>query len=488
MQNPEKEIEELKATVARYFPVYEVRVRPEILTFFVHVEPVTLDNRFDEMRRQLIPRGYIPFIMKDKGEHIILIQKKPQARFVGSQVNLIMLAITIVTTVIAGAMLWGAYENIDMFDIRSIGFGALFFALPLMLILGIHEMGHYITSKKYQVAASLPFFIPSIPPLGTFGAVISMRDPMPSRKALLDIGISGPLYGLAVAIPVTLVGLFLIARDPKTAVIVGGDAVALPSYLYEFLAMFFPLPANARVHPTAFAGWVGLFVTAMNLLPAGQLDGGHVARAVLGDRAKYLSYATILAMLMLGLFVYESWLIIALFIMLLGARHPPPLNDITKLGSKRLAVGAVAAIVFFAAFVPAPLVIVPENPDFQFRAPTPFNVTVPSGTNVTANFTIANTGNTYANLYVSLGSSDVANLREIGIQVVILNYTGPGSNDTVNAENFSVTLTLDQNVNVTFSINAIAYHGDIPGNPKLVIGASMDSGPAKDLEVSIKVT
>jgi len=485
MLSPEKEIEDLKATVARYFPVYEVRVRPEVLTFFVHVEPATLDNSFDELRRQLIPRGYVPFITRDKGEHIVLIHRKPPAKFVGSQVNVVMLALTIITTVIAGAMLWGAYDAIDMFDIRSIAFGALFFAFPLMLILGIHEMGHFITAKKYQVAASLPFFVPSIPPLGTFGAVISMRDPIPSRKALLDIGISGPLYGLAVAIPVTLIGLFLISRDPRTAVVVGGDAVALPSYLYEFLAMFFPLPADARVHPTAFAGWVGLFVTALNLLPAGQLDGGHVARAVLGDRAKYLSYFTILTMLLLGLFVYESWLIIALFIMFLGARHPPPLNDITKLGLKRKAVGVVAVVVFLAAFVPRPLVIVPENPDFAFEAPTPFTVNVTSGTNTTANFTIANTGNTYAYITVKLRSADIVNLRNANLTVMFLNYAGSGFNETVNSDNFTVLLTLDQSVNVTFSVNS---SGSNHVEFMLPVRGDMEFGPTKELEVSIKVT
>lgn len=488
MLSPEKEIEELKAAVARYFPVYEVRVRPEVLTFFVHAEPATLDNNFDEMRKQLIPRGYIPFITRDKGEHIVLIHRKPPARFVGSQVNIVMLALTIVTTVIAGAMLWGAYDNLDMFDIKSIAFGALFFAFPLMLILGIHEMGHYITAKKYHVAASLPFFVPSIPPLGTFGAVISMRDPIPSRKALIDIGISGPLYGLAVAIPVTLIGLFLIARDPRTTVVVGGGAFVNSSFLYELLAMLIPLPANASVHPTAFAGWVGLFVTALNLLPAGQLDGGHVARAVLGDRAKYLSYFAIITMLVLGLFVYESWLIIALFIMLLGARHPPPLNDITKLGTKRLAVGAVAAIVFFAAFVAEPIVVVPENPNFEFRAPTPFVMNVTSGTNTTANFAIANTGNTYANITVSLRSVDMLNLRSHNINVTILNYSGSGFNGTANSDNFTVLLKLDQFVNVTFAVNLTNYDGPIPYTYGLGVRGDMEFGPTKDLEISIRVT
>src|SRR2546426_1203888 len=139
----------------------------------------------------------------------------------------------------------------------------------------------------------MPFFLPSVPPLGTFGAFISMRDPIPNRRALLDIGVSGPLVGFAIAIPVTLAGLALSAASPATGVTLAGQAP--PSLLFRALSVFFPLPATllSHPHPLAFARWGGLVVTPVNLLPAGQLDGGHVPRALLGSRQLYLSWAAV---------------------------------------------------------------------------------------------------------------------------------------------------------------------------------------------------
>lgn len=489
MASPEREIEDLKGTVARFFPVYEVRVRPDMVTFFVHVDQIYLEKNFDELRKALIPRGYIPLITKEQGEHVILLQRKPQRRPVGTRVNLILLVFTIITTVFAGMANWAGYESLDILDWRSVVFGALFFALPLMLILGIHEMGHYITSKKYNVAASLPFFIPSIPPLGTFGALISMRDPIPSRKALVDIGVSGPLYGLLVAIPVTIVGLLLMGQNPQTAGPAAGGVVAQFPLLYQALVLFIPLPGNIKFHPMAFAGWVGMFVTALNLLPAGQLDGGHVARAVLGDRARYLSYFALATMFFLGLF-YTGWFIIGLFILFLGARHPPPLNDLTKLSVGRKAVGAVAALVFLATFVPQPLVLIETSPSFAFIAPQPFYVDVANHNTVKANFTIVNDGNLPANITMSL---DLLNIENVELNVTFLNYSGTGGIASVNNSTFYFTLPVDQSVNVTILVNATRYTAGLY-NPstdspvwKFIIKGVMVDGPTVDMPVGIRV-
>src|SRR2546425_8883817 len=125
-------------------------------------------------------------------------------------------------------------------------------------------MGPYLVAKRYKVQASLPFFLPSLPPLGTFGAFISMRDPIPSRRALLDIGVSGPLVGFAIAIPVTLAGLALSTGAPGGSAGGAGGAVR-PPHFFSFLSLFFPLPPTPGMHPPAFAGWGGPFVTAGNL-------------------------------------------------------------------------------------------------------------------------------------------------------------------------------------------------------------------------------
>ncbi len=485
MASPEREIEDIKASVARYFPVYETRVRPDMLTFFVHVDQTTLDANFDAMRKSLIPRGYIPFITREKGEHVVLIQRRPRVKTMGIRVNLLLFIITISTTIFAGAVNWAVYDDVNLWDPATFGFGALFFALPLLAILGIHEMGHYLTARRYNVAASLPFFIPSFPPLGTFGALISMREPIPNRRALLDIGVAGPLFGIVVAIPVTLLGLFLIGSDPKEVTTYGGNAVALPSLLYEAMTYIIPVPPNVRFHPTAFAGWVGLFVTALNLLPAGQLDGGHVARAVLGDRARYLSYFALFVMFFLGLY-YTGWFIIGLFILLLGARHPPPLNDLTKLSTGRKMVGVVAALVFIATFIPQPLVLIPEDANFSFGAPEPFIVNVTKGSTATANFTINNTGNMPANITVTL--MDLNNLDNVNLTVSFERYSGSVGNATINARNFTIELQPDQSVNVTFTVDATNYELVPPTQPYTFrVRGEMVYGSVKDLPVAVNV-
>src|SRR6266511_93564 len=228
-----------------------------------------------------------------------------------------------------GARPSSTYTGEPILSAASIGYGSLFFSLPLLTILGSHEMGHYLVAKRYKVQASLPFFLPSLPPLGTLGAFISLRDPIPNRRALLDIGVSGPLVGFAIAIPVTLAGLALSTASPSLPPSVAGEQIQA-SLLFNFLSLFFPLPDSFVMHPLAFAGWVGLFVTAINLLPAGQLDGGHVARALLGSRQLYLSWSAILILFGLSLF-YPGWFLFGFLIFILGVRHPPPLNDLTRL-------------------------------------------------------------------------------------------------------------------------------------------------------------
>src|SRR5437870_71382 len=283
MLSPEAEIESLRSTVARFFSVYGVVVSPMALTFQVGAPPGGIGAPFDALRIELVPKDYIPTITQEKGETLVHVQRRPRPRFARTQVNLILLLVTVLTTTFfGGAWNWADYSGQPFLSVESIGFGGLFFTLPLLTILGSHEMGHYLVAKRYKVQASLPFFLPSVPPLGTFGAFISMRDPIPNRRALLDIGVSGPLVGFAIAIPVTLAGLALSAASPASGLTLAGEAQ--PSLLFRGLSLFFPLPQTllTHPHPLAFAGWVGLFVTAINLLPAGQLDGGHVARALLG--------------------------------------------------------------------------------------------------------------------------------------------------------------------------------------------------------------
>src|SRR5437867_4610600 len=313
------EVESLRAAVSRHFAVSQIIVNPFAVTFHVGAEPPAIDGAFDALRKELMPRGFIPSIVREPTGYVIHVQKRPETKFRGNQVNVLLLFATIGTAWVAGAWNWQQYANVPFLSPESIAYGFVSFTVPLLAILGAHEMGHYLMAKRHGVRASLPFFIPSIPPLGTFGAFISMRDPIPNRRALLEIGISGPLIGFAIAIPVALLGLLLSTASPAPRSL-GSGAVFYPSLLYGWMQSLFPqaLTDPFRRHPTAFAGWVGMFVTAINLLPAGQLDGGHVARALLGERHRYLSWGAVLFLLFLGVSLgYSAWFLFALIILLL---------------------------------------------------------------------------------------------------------------------------------------------------------------------------
>lgn len=358
------EVASLKTAVSRHFHVNDVVAEPAALSFQVGVPSGGIDAPFDALRLDLVARDYVPSISLERGKTLVRIERRPIPRFAHFQVNLVLLLITILTTAFfGGAWTWSVYAAAPILSAESIVNGTLFFTVPLLTILGFHEMGHYLVAKRHKVRTSLPFFLPSVPPLGTFGAFISLRDPIPSRRALLDIGVAGPLVGLAIAVPMTLAGLSLSASSPM-ATAAGGATQS--SVLFSLLSIFFPLPDSFLLHPLAFAGWVGLFVTAINLFPAGQLDGGHVARALLGDRQYYLSWAAVLILFGLGIF-YVGWILFAVVVLVLGVRHPPPLNDITRLDGPRKLVGAAAVVILLLTFVPHPSVAVPAQRGIQFE-------------------------------------------------------------------------------------------------------------------------
>jgi membrane-associated protease RseP (regulator of RpoE activity) len=412
MESIAGEVESVKAIVGRFFPIYEVRVRPEAMAFYVRIDPHLLNDKFEGLRQELKARSYVPFLRVEGGEHILYVQRTPRARFRGPILNLSLLIATLASTVYAGMQLWASYDRVPEFlTFSNALWGTVYFALPLMAILGTHEMGHYIMARRHRVAASLPFFIPApFTFIGTLGALISMREPIPNKKALLDIGIAGPLAGLAVAFPVTLIGLYLNSLDPRLAGpnIGGGLAVNLP-IIYQLLLFLVPIPDNTILHPTAFAGWVGFLVTALNLLPAGQLDGGHVARALLGDRSKYLSYAAFLALLIMGFVFFVSWLLLAFFVLLIGLRHPPPLNDISDIQVGRKTLGFLVLIILVLSFVPEPLVQIPVEVDFEFRDwGDPAVAIAVDEISLTANyavyrFYVNNTGNVLIQVQLSFG-------------------------------------------------------------------------------------
>ncbi len=357
---PPFDLELLQREVGQRFPFYDMKSNINTVAFFCRIDEETLEEKFESLRLSLLEKNYIPMIKNEHGEHIIYVVKKPESKKQRSiWVNIILLIATVFTTTLAGALQWVDIDQVDWMNLFSFQYlwqGFIFFSIPLMLILGVHEMGHYYASKKHHVDASLPYFIPLPPPflLGTFGALISTREPIPNRKALLDIGIAGPLCGFLVAIPISLIGFFLMQQQPLPIPSNGENISLIPPLLLQWMQNLFSMSGNYIIHPTLFAGWVGIFLTAVNLLPAGQLDGGHVARAILKEKHKYISWVVIFVLAGLSFF-YTGWLMFAIIILLfIGTQHQPPLNEITPLDSRRKLLGLIILIIFILSFAPIP--------------------------------------------------------------------------------------------------------------------------------------
>lgn len=233
------------------------------------------------------------------------------------------------------------------------------YAIALMLILVPHEMGHYLMMRRHRTAASLPYFIPAflISPFGTFGAAIALRESLRNRKVLLDVGASGPIAGFVFAVPILFIGL---ATSPVIPIEPGGF-VEGNSLLYAFakLVIFGEVLPNGEVdvmvNQLAWAGWTGLFVTALNMIPLGQLDGGHVLYALFGERARRLYWPLMGAMLALFLFVSPVWLVFGVMLFFVGRFYAVPLDTITPLDNRRRVTACIALCIFILSFTPVPL-------------------------------------------------------------------------------------------------------------------------------------
>jgi len=230
------------------------------------------------------------------------------------------------------------------------------FAGTLLFILVTHELGHFLLSRIHRVPASWPLFIPGPPHfIGTFGAVIRMRGPILDRRALFDIGVAGPLAGFVVAVAALVVGLSLSTVVDRSASF--GLQLGEP-LLLQFISWLvigtLPPQADVLLHPVAFAAWFGLFVTSLNLIPIGQLDGGHVAYALWGRRQKTMAFALVPILIVLGFVGWPGWFLWAFMAGAFGLGHPPVANPRAALGRGRIVVGWIALGVFVLTFAPIP--------------------------------------------------------------------------------------------------------------------------------------
>ena len=311
------------------------------------------------------PFGFTPFLGR-QGD-LVWIRAVPLADVsepTRSGVNLLLFVLTVLSTLAAGCLVNGSFPfvtfNPFLRPLRLLD--GVPFSFTLLAILGTHEFGHYFTARYHGASVSLPFFIPAPPPIflfGTMGAVIRMRSPARDRNSLFDIAVAGPLAGLVVAVPALLLGLSWSRVGmvlPDHSGLTFGDSLLMRALTWLVFGSI-PTGMDVFVHPVALAGWVGLFVTALNLFPVGQLDGGRIAYALFGSWHRQVSIATFVGLMALGaVFHSANWIVFAgLILLLMGFHHPPPLDDLTPVSRRRYVLGVGCLILLILLIPPVPI-------------------------------------------------------------------------------------------------------------------------------------
>lgn len=361
---------------------------------------------YDQLAELVRPYNITPLFRKEGEKQSVLLASTPAlpGRSPRIWINVVLFIITVFTVMLAGVdpppeaiPASGVLSITDMFRYILTGWP---FALSMLGILFVHEMGHYMACRRYNVPATLPYFLPAplVSPLGTLGAFIMMRGIPKNKRVLFDVGVAGPLAGLVVAIPVLFLGLSLSELGPVSTPIPGAAHMLEGNSLFYLFAKFvvfgkllpepvsmggltptaywvkyflsaYPIPYNGQdvqLNPVALAGWAGLLVTALNLVPVGTLDGGHVAYGLFGNKAKnifpfaiggliFLSFLPVLLAGSLRAFNF-GWLLWIFLLFWLGNVRTQPLDDITELDPARRTLGFFVLFAFFLLFTPIPLV------------------------------------------------------------------------------------------------------------------------------------
>jgi membrane-associated protease RseP (regulator of RpoE activity) len=360
VDSPGLAIAELAPQLGGVLAVEQVRAEGHALGFGGRLL-LPPSSALTELVSRFRPLGYTPFLQAGAAG-MTWVRALP---FVDVHVpsrprtNIILFVLTVLSTLIAGS---GAFFAFNPLTEPGRVLDGVPFAFTLLAILGTHEFGHYFTARAYGASVSLPYFIPAPPPFlfGTLGAIIRMRSPARDRNSLFDIAAAGPLAGLVVALPALWIGLgwSKVAALPEGGSVVFGDSL-LMRFMTWLAFGHLPPGHDVFVHPVALAAWVGLFVTALNLIPVGQLDGGRIAYALFGARHRQVSIATFVALLALGTITGSAnwfvWAFLLFFVM--GFQHQPPLDDVSPLSPGRYAVGFLCLILLILLVPPVPVAI-----------------------------------------------------------------------------------------------------------------------------------
>jgi hypothetical protein len=325
--------EKVQVMVKAEFDVEEGFVEHGVPTFYLRLREDSKEA-FLRLIQSLESLELLPILRRKGEKNVLQVLTKPPTQPSRNMVNIALFFATLGTVFISGY-----FYSLNILD-------ALLFTGAIMAILGTHEMGHKLLADKHDVDATYPYFIPGLPPIGTFGALIRQKSLPPNRDALFDLGFTGPITGFIIAVIVTFIGIQL-----STLVPLEPDASLLPvPLLFQFIVTLFPPSGTGNViqlHPVAFAGWVGMVITMLNLVPSGMFDGGHVARSIMGDRAHQ-----ILSYLGIALLVVVWWPMAILALFFSAAKHPGPLDDVSKLTTLRKVGAIVLVVVFVLSVVP----------------------------------------------------------------------------------------------------------------------------------------
>ncbi|MCS6296159.1 MAG: site-2 protease family protein [Nitrospira sp.] len=306
--------------------------------------------------------GELPSASSDDNEEEVWVEEE-RSGFSAFLLPGLLFLLTVFTVLWAGAYQTNTNPLVGPWNFLVDDPGSLWkgipFAATLLGILVTHELGHYVLSRLHGVPTSLPLFVPGLPHfVGTFGAIIRMRAPLTDRRALFDIGVAGPIAGFVVAVLALVIGLRLSTVVP----IQGNYGMHLGEPLLLQFASWVvigPLSPTADVilHPVGFAAWFGLFITSLNLLPIGQLDGGHVAYALLGERQRSVAVALIPILMLFGWIGWKGWFLWVGLAGLMGLAHPPVRNPGRELGAARVLIGWIALLIFAVTFSWEPFIL-----------------------------------------------------------------------------------------------------------------------------------